>query len=439
MKRFRWDKKYLYWGMTAFFVIAACILFYMLVSNLGWLGNVLHQLGSILSPFVWGLVIAYLLYPLMRIYQRSLFRPLCRRLFKKSREPEKTRAKAARGLSVCLSIITLLVVIAGLIWLVVPQIYSSVEAIVANGSAYVTQVEDWLEKTLENYPQVEAALSGLFGDLSQGLFHWLSENFLPEIKNLLAGVTMNLYYVLRGIYNVFVGIIVSVYVLYDREGFKARVKKVLYCIFSLEAAKRILQGIQFTNRVFMSYISGKLLDSLIVGVICYIGTLIMGTPYALLCSVIVAVFNLIPFFGPVIGAVISALIVLTDSPLKMLIYVIFVIILQQFDGNMLGPRILGSRVGVNGFWVLFSIIVGAGLFGFAGMLLGVPVFVVIYTFFRQLINRKLARSGLPADAAEYGAARYFDPESGKAVPKEDEEPVKPKKAGRPKPPRGDKK
>lgn len=432
MKHFRWEKKYLYWGMTAFLVIAACVLFYMLVSNLGWLGAALHQLGVILSPFVWGLVIAYLLYPLMRIYQRSLFAPLCRRLFKTNKNPERMRAKAARGLSVTLSIITLLVVIAGLLWLVVPQIYSSVEMIVENSSAYITQADAWLEKLLENYPEVEAAVSGLFGDLSQGVLHWLSENLLPRIRNLVTGVTMN---VLRGIYNMLIGIIVSVYVLNDREGFKARAKKVLYSIFSLWAAKRILEAIFFTNRVFMGYISGKLLDSLIVGVICYIGALIIGMPYGLLCSVIVAVFNLIPFFGPIIGAVISAVIVLTVSPLKMLIFVVFVIILQQFDGNVLGPRILGSRVGVNGFWVLFSIIVGAGLFGFAGMLLGVPVFVVIYTFFRNLVNRKLIRSGLPVDAGEFDAVKYFDPENGKAVPKEDEEPVKPKKTGRPGPPR----
>lgn len=432
MKYFRWDKKYLYWGITAFLVIVACILFYMLVSNLGWLREALHHLGMILSPFVWGLVIAYLLYPLMRIYQRSLFKPLCRRLFKKRKDAERTTEKMARGLSVTLSIITLLVVITGLIWLVVPQIYSSVETIIANSSTYITQVDTWLEKLLENYPEVEAAVSSLLGDLSQGILHWLSENLLPEIKNLLAGVTMN---VLRGIYNMLVGIIVSVYVLYDREGFNARAKKVIYSIFSLWAAKRILEATHFTNHVFMGYISGKLLDSLIVGVICYIGALIMGTPYALLCSVIVAVFNLIPFFGPIIGAVVSALIILTDSPLKMLIFVIFVIILQQFDGNMLGPRILGSRVGVNGFWVLFSIIVGAGLFGFAGMLLGVPVFVLLYTFFRNLVNRKLVRSGLPVGTGEYVSAKYFDPATGKAVPKEDEEPLKPKKTGRPEPPR----
>ena len=432
MRRFRWDKKYLYWGMTAFFVIAACVLFYMLVSNLSWLGGALHQLGVILGPFVWGLVIAYLLYPLMRIYKRSLFGPLCRHLFKKSKDPEKTTAKVSRGLSVTLSIITLLIVLTGLIWLVVPQIYSSVETIVANSSAYISQVDAWVEKMLENYPELEAAVSGLVGDLSQGVLHWLSENFLPEISNLLGGVTMN---VLRGIYNMLIGIIVSVYVLYDREGFNGRIKKVLYSIFSLEAAKRILEATRFTNRVFMGYLSGKILDSLIVGVICYIGALIIGTPYTLLVSVIVAVFNIIPFFGPIIGAFISGLIVLTVSPLKTLIFVIFVIILQQFDGNVLGPRILGSRVGVNGFWVLFSIIVGAGLFGFAGMLLGVPVFVVIYSFFRHQVNRKLARSDLPADAAEYVAAKYFDPVTGKAVPKEKEEPVKPKKASRPKPPR----
>ena len=420
MKRFRWDKHYLYWGVTAFVVIAACIVFYMLASNLGWLRNALRQLGGILSPFVWGLVIAYLLFPLMKIYSRWLFTPLCWLLFKKSKKADTLIPNVARGLSVFLCVITLLVLVAGLIWMVAPQLYSSIETIVVNSSDYISRTDAWLTRMLADYPELDSTISGAIGDLSDGVVSWATNNLLPEMKSLITNVTVNLVNFAKGIYNVVIGVIVSVYVMYSRENFGAHGKKLLYCIFSLEASEKILRGIQFTNEVFMGFISGKILDSFIVGIICFIGCTIMKMPYALLVSVIVGLFNIIPFFGPIIGAVPSAVIILTESPWKMLAFLIFVVVLQQFDGNVLGPKILGNRIGINGFWVLFSIILGAGLFGFAGMLLGVPVFVVVYTLIGNLVNRKLIRSGLPVDAAEYRELGYIDPKTGRAVGWSDE-------------------
>lgn len=414
MNRFRWDKKYLHWGVTAFCVIAACIIFYMLVSNLAWLRGALRRLVTILSPFVWGLVIAYLLYPLMKIYSRWLFTPLCRLIFQNSKKAETRIPSVARGLSVFLCVITLLVLLGGLISLVAPQIYSSIETIVVNSTDYIARADAWITRTLEDYPEIEETISSAFGDLSNGVVSWATDN-LPEFKSLITNVTVNIYYAVRGVYNVIIGIIVSIYVMYSRETFAAHCKKIIYCIFSLEASEKILSGVQFTNQVFMGFISGKILDSFIIGVICFIACSVLGMPYVLLVSVIVGITNIIPFFGAFIGAIPSAFIILTDSPWKMLIFLIFVVVLQQFDGNILGPKILGNKVGINGFWVLFSIILGAGLFGFAGMLLGVPVFVVIYTFFANLIGRKLARSGLPVDTADYLELGYFDPKTGRPM------------------------
>ena len=415
MKRFRWDKKYLYWGVTAFLVIAATILFYMLVSNLTWLHSALQRLGQILSPFIWGLVIAYLLYPLMRIYQRGIFKPIARALFKKSRKAEQRINNFSRGFAVFLAIVSLLVLLAGLIWMVGPQLYSSLENLVVSSGSYIVALDEWLAHLLTNYPEVEATISSLVGDVSSGLVAWVTNNLMPEIKGLLTNVTMNVYYVLRGIYNMVIGIIVSVYLLYSRETFAAHCKKILYSIFSLEASKKILDAVKFTNDVFMGFISGKILDSAIIGIMCYIGCLILRIEYAVLVSFIVGVTNVIPFFGPLIGMIPGTLILLTVSPLQAIIFLVFVILLQQFDGNILGPKILGGSVGINGFWVMFSIIVGAGLFGFAGMLLGVPVFVVIYTFFTNLVNRKLARSDLPFDTEQFFTIDYFDPKSGAPV------------------------
>ncbi len=420
MKRFRWDKKYLHWGVTAFLVIAAAIVFYMIVNHLGFLGGALRSFGRIISPFIWGLVIAYLLYPLMRIYQRGIFQPLWKFLLKKNKKADKLVPKLSRGFSVFLAILSLLVILTGLVWLVAPQMYNSIETIIVNSSDYVEQADAWISRFFANNPELEATLSNSIGDMSKGLVTWATNNLLPEFRGLLTDITSGVFSFAKGIYNIIIGMIVSIYVLYSRELFSARSKKLLYAVFSLEAAEKILNAIHFTNDVFQGYISGKILDSLIIGILCYIGCVVLRLEYAVLVSFIVGVTNIIPFFGPFIGAIPSALIILTVSPMHALVFVIFIVLLQQFDGNILGPKILGNRVGINGFWVMFSILVGAGLFGFGGMLLGVPVFVVIFTFIRNLVDRKLRRSGLPVDAEEFKTLDHFDPKSGEPVPITDE-------------------
>ena len=428
MRNFRWDKKYLYWGVTAFLVIAAAILFYLIISNLSWLGVALKRLFEILSPFVWGLVIAYLLYPLLRIYSRNLFAPLFRRLLRNSPRKDTLEPKLTRGFSVFLCVVSLILLLVGLGMLVVPQLYLSIERLVVNSSTYISRADEWIQHTLTDYPEVEATIRGAFGDLSEGIVKWATNNLLPEMKGMLGSVASNVYNIFRGIYNIIIGVVVSVYVLYDMEGFSAHCKKLLYCVFSLEASEEILKSVRFMNQVFMSYLSGKLLDSLIIGVICYIGCLIFRIPYAILASSVVAVSNIIPFFGPVIGGVIGTIFILIENPFRALIFGVWVILLQQFDGNVLGPRILGSSVGVRGFWIMFSIILGAGLFGFAGMLLGVPVFVVIFAFLRGLVNRKLRRSNLPTEPEIYMEMDRFDPKTGDPLPKP--EPAPPEKKAR---------
>ena len=415
MRRFRWDKKYLYWGVTAFLVIAAAIVFFMIVNHLLWLGTLFQKIGTILSPFIWGLVIAYLLYPLMRIYQRGLFRPLWKALLKKNKRADKLVPKLSRGFAVFLAMLSLLVILTGLIWLVAPQMYSSIETIVVNSGDYVDRADAWISRFFMNYPSVEETISGMFGDVSNGIVNWAANNLLPEFKGLLNDVTSGVYSFAKGIYNIIIGMIVSIYMLYSHETFAAHSKKILYAVFSLEAAEKILHAVHFTNEVFQSYISGKILDSVIIGLLCYIGCMILQIEYAVLVSFIVGITNIIPFFGPFIGAVPSCLIILTASPMHALVFLIFIIILQQFDGNVLGPKILGNSVGINGFWIMFSILVGAGLFGFRGMLLGVPVFVVLYTLCKNLVNKKLMRSNLPTDSATFETLDHFDPKTGEAV------------------------
>ncbi len=416
-RRFRWDKKYLYWGITAFCVIACAIVFYMALNYLPLLVSAVKSVVSILSPFIWGLVITYLLSPVMQAMERSLFRPLGERVYKKNK---KKAGRFARNFSVLASELILLAVIAALVYLILPQLYSSVETIVANSGTYITHLSDWAAGLMADYPALGELLSQLLTGTSQSLddiFGWLRDSILPQLGSFVTNLTSGLYYVVMGVYNLIIGIIVSVYILSNMEAFGAAAKRLLYCVFTVEAAERIRDATVFVDKTFMGFINGKLLDSAIIGLICYIVCALLRMPYALLVSVIIGVTNIIPFFGPFVGAVPSCLIILMVDPVKCLIFIIFIIILQQVDGNIIGPKILGNSIGINGFWVMFSIILGAGLFGFWGMLLGVPVFVVIYAAVNGHIVRKLKRSNLPWEVDDYRDLDHIDPITRTAVKK----------------------
>ena len=418
-RHFRWDKKYLYWGVTAFCVVAAAILFYMALNYLPLLRKALSSLVHILSPFIWGLAISYLLSPFMRFAEKKLFLPLSGKLYKNSKRSDGSRF--ARSMSVLLSELFLLAILTALVCLIIPQLYSSLQNMVANSPMYIETASRWITQLLEDFPEIEHYVSQTLGQVNTSLMDWIQNTVLPKLGSLISNVTSGVYYAIMGIYNLVIGIIVSVYVLSNLEQFGASAKRILYSAFSVEMAKKILEGLEFTDRTFMGFINGKLLDSAIIGLICYIVCSILRMPYALLVSVIVGVTNVIPFFGPFIGAVPSSIIILLVNPVKCLIFIAFIILLQQLDGNIIGPKILGSSVGINGFWVMFSIILGAGLFGFWGMLLGVPVFVIIYAAITGSVTRKLKRSDLPWEAADYMDMAYIDPVTYQPVKKHREE------------------
>ena len=409
---FNWDKKYLYWGVTAFCVIACSILFYMALAYLPVIGKALKALGRILSPFIWGLVITYLLSPLYNELYKSFFLPLTEKL---SGKKKKAMPRLAKALAVMLSIIVFLAVITALVYLIIPQLYSSIETIVNNSPDYIDRLSKWSQKTLSNFPEVRDFVMEKFAEINANLFSWLQDTILHGLGSFVSNLTAGVYYFLRAVYNIVVGIIVSAYLLSNLDSASARAKRLCYCVFGVDRAEKIRRAIRFTDKTFMGFINGKLLDSAIIGLICYIVCAILKMPYSLLISVIIGVTNIIPFFGPLIGAVPSSFIILLVDPVKCLVFIIFIIILQQIDGNIIGPKILGSSIGISGFWVLFSIVLGAGLFNFWGMLLGVPVFVVIYTGIALLVERKLKRRNLPVDPVDYADIDHIDPITLKPV------------------------
>ena len=422
-RHFRWDKKYWFWGMTAFAVIAAAILFYMALSYLPVLGNGLKKFSRILSPFIWGLVFTYLLTPLMRSMEKHLFYPLGKKLYRKNPVGAK---RFGRVLAVLLSIIVLLAVLTALVYMILPQIYSSIETIITNSPVYLENLNSWFDKVLTDFPALQDFVDKQLGEVSDNFASWLTEKVLPQVGSFVTNLTSGVYTVFRTVYNLVIGIIVSVYLLSDLEHFGAAFKRLLYSLFSIETAEKLLEGIRFTDRTFMGFINGKLLDSAIVGLICYIFCAVVQMPYALLVSVIVGITNIIPFFGPLIGAIPSAFIILMVNPFQCLIFIVFVIILQQIDGNFIGPKILGSSIGISGFWVMFAIILGAGLFNFWGMLLGVPVFVVIYTVINNAVEGRLRRGDLPVEVEEYRDLDHIDAVTREGIKKLPDEPAEEK-------------
>lgn len=410
-RHFRWDRKYLYWGITAFLVIAASILFYMALRFLPDLRKSLASLGKVLSPFIWGFVITYLIAPLMKGLEKHVFGPLCRRLF-----PKKGGQKLSRGLSVLLAELILVAILAGLVYLILPQLVDSIRMIYDNRNEYYNTITRYLGDFQARHPEIYKYVGESLNTVTGDINSW-AERLLPTVTNYLTSLLESAYVVVRGIYNLIIGIIVSIYVLSDLEHFVAAVRRWTYSVFSVEFAEKLRDAIGFTDRTFMGFITGKLLDSAIIGMICYIVCAPLRMPYALLVSAIVGVTNIIPFFGPFIGAIPCAFIILMVDPLKCLIFIIFIILLQQLDGNIIGPKILGNSVGITGFWVLFSIVVGAGLFGFGGMLLGVPVFVVIYTFLNNRVESRLKRSDLPWETAAYENLDHIDPLTRQTVKK----------------------
>ncbi len=423
--RFEKIRPYFRWGLTAFIVIACAIMFYFGVDYIGKIFKAIGSLLKILSPFVWGLIIAYLLIPPMRFFENRWFKPLTRKFYEHHPEKKHDR-KLPHILALILSEILLVAIITALVYLIVPQLYESIETIVVNSPDYIKKAYESLDKMLQNHPDIEAYATNLFGTFSDTVTKWAENKVLPNMENVVTNITSGVYFVIKLLYNLVIGIIVSIYVLNNKAKCRGYAKKLLYCLFNADNAKKISDGVMFVDKIFMDFISGKIVDSAIVGVLCYICCLILGMPYALLIAVIIGVSNIIPFFGMYIGAIPCALLVLLVDPVKCLIFIGLVLVLHIVDNNIIAPKILGDSIGINGFWVIFAIILFGGLFGFWGMILGVPVFVIIYNGIGNLINKGLEKKNFPSDSEAYMQLAYIDPETGKSVlrpsdPDEEEE------------------
>ena len=386
--------------LAAMAVVAFGIIFYFLLQNLGSLQAGVRRLGSILSPFLVGGIIAYIVTPLCNRLNRWLNKLLLRMKWK-----EKRAKKTANALSIVLSLLLVLALVVLLLALMIPQLVTSITSLISAVPGYAKQVEDWLDALLTGTPLEEWFHNF---DLTATVRNWVSTHVVPNADTIFTVVTSRLSSVFTLIYNLIIGFIVSFYCLSNRVKFSLQGKKALFALLPFRWAKAVLVRLRFADKAFSGFITGKLLDSLIIGVITFFGCMIPKVPYYPLIAVFIGITNIIPFFGPFLGAIPSLLLILIVDPFKAIYFLIFVILLQQFDGNILGPRILSSAVGVPGFWVLFSIMLFGGLFGVIGMVIGTPLFAVIYSIVKDILDLRLKRKSLPVEAWNYRDMDSFE-------------------------------
>ena len=387
--------KYIRWGVTLFSVIAASIVLAMILSRLSGISSWVSNTIAAVSPVIWGLVIAFILNPITVFFENA-----CHNLFKKRMKP-RTAAKLAHALSIVFTVLFAVLVIFGVIMLIVPQLTSSISVLIENGQDYYNTLDSWINMLLEDNPRIRDYVETILEKGYTFLEDWVNNRLVASAQSIMTKVATGVFSVVRWVASFLIGIIIAAYMLADKKRLLAQCRKLSAAIWKPKAEMRIKRVAHKANEVFGGFIRGKLLDSTIIGILCYIGALILKLPYPILVATIVGITNVVPFFGPLIGAIPCALIILLISPIKCLYFLIFILALQQLDGNVIGPKILGNTVGLSSFWVLISITVFSGLFGVIGMLIGVPLFAVLYTIVKDLAEEQLTRKKLPTDTLAY--------------------------------------
>lgn len=395
------NEKYVKWGLTAFLVIVAAGLFWLVFSNLRGFYDLIVEFLNIIAALLNGCLFAYLMNPVMKVTQRIMDKLLAKRNLS-----DRMAARISKITGICAAVLVFCLAVYALIALIVPNLIASIEELLQPEKleSYYATISKWFRGIFTN-SDIQSFLEKTVGDPLEMVIGWLKK---LDYSVIVTSLTSSVYSVVMVIFNILLGIVAAVYILIFKEELCAQAKKVTVAVFSRQHADRLLELARRTNSIFGGYVMGKIIDAVLVGVITYFGVLFMGMPYAALIGTIVGVTNIIPFFGPFLGAVPSALLLMIDKPVNALYFCIFILILQQVDGNIIENRILGEKLGISDFWVLVAILVFGGIFGFAGMLLGVPVFAVLYTVIGDRVNKRLARKRHPLQTSLYYTIRTVD-------------------------------
>ena len=405
---------YLAAGLTAFAVVAASLCLFFALFHFSDVARFFNMLGAILRPIFMGAVIAFLLLPVHRYILRFLTAMTPDKRIKNKRDMAFLNIVA-----IILSLLLAFFLFYLLLAMVIPQVYDSVVGLVQSIPDYMEVVQGWLQTFFEDNPDIQTSVMSMYNSAASSLEQWLNSDILPNLESMSTTfqwvrttVMPNLTGVVAGVSGMVVGflvlvkdlliaIIVSVYLLARKDIFAAQSKKIVYSLFRTDIADLIVGEVRNAYKIMSGFINGKLLDSLIIGILCLVCCNLFKFPYSALISVIIGVTNIIPFFGPFIGAIPCGLLIFLVNPLQAVYFAIFILALQQFDGNILGPKILGDSTGLASFWVLFSILLFGGLFGFGGMVLGGPVFAMIYSVVSRMVDYGLRSRGLPQKTEDY--------------------------------------
>ncbi|MGG7165008.1 AI-2E family transporter [Clostridium ihumii] len=382
-----WNRKYTTVAVYSFIVICLSVVFYLIASDLTVFTTELDNIMATFQPFIIGFAIAYLLNSILKFYEDKI---LSKKAF------EKMKPKSKRGVGVLFTYITLFVILFLFFNFVFPQLVESIVGLANDIPHYVKNLSEMSDQLMSklnlNEEYFKLALEK-WNEFVNYIIQFLTD-LIPILGNMLKNVASR-------VWNIVLGIIVSAYLLIDKEKFFGLCKKITYALFSEKATKRILELTHRSNKTFEKFISGKILDSLIIGILTFIVLTIFKMPYTLLVSVIIGITNIIPFFGPFFGAIPSFVIILFVSPIKALWFLLIILIIQQIDGNIIGPKILGDSIGVSAFWILFALLVTGKFLGLLGMIIGVPLFAIIYSIIKDIIEDKLKKKGLPEETSDY--------------------------------------
>ena len=398
-------REYIYWGVTAVAVIVCCILVVMVFLRWNTVCAAAHTVNVILAPITYGAMLAYLLTPVYNAIRKAT-----ERLLKRMIKEQKERNKYTRTLATVGSLCFLGIVVIGLISMIIPQLWVSISGIINSIPAFAQPVSQWIEETFANNPEVESTVMGIYNQAMEKLISWTQStaDLIPNIERVVTGLYTGVINVIAWLKNVLIGVIVMLYLLNMKELLCAQAKKIVYGVFPVTVANNVIERFRFIHQIFGGFIIGKLIDSLIIGILTFMVMSFLQMPYTLLISVIIGVTNVIPFFGPFIGAIPSALLLLLVSPKQCICFLVMILVIQQFDGNILGPKILGNTTGLSSFWVLFSILFFGGLLGPLGMIIGVPLFAVIYRLVADFIEGNLKRKKLSEKTTDYHGLDHIE-------------------------------
>lgn len=402
------NNKYFKWSLAAVISFCVCLLFYYLLFHGTQFISAIKSVFDLILPVIFGAILAYLLTPTLNWMENKILIPLVKKL--KCKDIKKAH-KPIRFVGIILTSVIYILIIYLIIHMLLSQIIPSLENLVSNYEKYIDDFIIWINKVFSEYPEIEEYAINLVDKYTMEVVTFVNDTILTKSSELIKTISLSVISILGVAWDFVIGFIISIYLLTSKEKFANQSKKIVYAFWKREKANIIINNFRFAHNTFIGFVTGKVVDSIIIGCLCFAGTSILQTPYAALVSVIIGVTNVIPFFGPFLGAIPCAILILVVDvahPLNVVYFAIFILILQQVDGNLIGPKILGESTGLSSFWVIFAITIFGGLFGIPGMIFGVPVFAIIHAAIKSHVNEALIKKELSHKTESYTNVECID-------------------------------